>query len=164
MPHYRQPARTLFFARRRRANPWRVALLLIGIAFLGLAALTLPQMSRQLNETSSAPPVVAQSAPPGLITRRVASIVDGDGLILRSGEEIRLGDFNAPEWREAGGPEAKAALTDIAYGETVACTPCEGARRAGQCRSYDRIIATCRLNGRRLGDLMRARGVREGGR
>lgn len=163
MPRTRHAGRTLIFARRRR-RPWRAILLLTGIAFIALASLTLPRVARDLEEAAPAPAAAAKPEFPPVITGHVVSIVDGDGLILRSGEEIRLGDFNAPEWNQAGGPEAKAALSAIAYGETVDCTPCEGARRAGQCRSYDRIIATCRLNGRRLGDLMRARGIREGGR
>ena len=35
--------------------------------------------------------------------------------------------------------------------------------RNGRVVVYDRVIATCRVNGRRVGDLMRAAGVREGG-
>lgn len=162
MPRY--VARSLLFARRRRTDPWRAALLLIGIGFLGAVWLSLPQAARELEQSAATPVPRAQTGLPPVMTGRVVSIVDGDGLVLGGGEEIRLGDFDAPEWREPGGPEAKAALSDIAYGKTVDCTPCEGARRAGQCRSYDRIIATCRLEGRKIGDLMRARGIREGGR
>jgi endonuclease YncB( thermonuclease family) len=99
-----------------------------------------------------------------VIFASVTRIVDGDGLVLSTGQGIRLGDFNAPEWNGPGGPEAKQALTDIAYGADLACTPCEGARNPRRCTSYDRIIATCRLNGARLGDLMWARGIAEGGR
>lgn len=101
---------------------------------------------------------------PALIAGRAVGVVDGDGLVLETGHEIRLGDFNAPELSQPGGREAKQALTDIAYGQSLACTPCEGARNPGRCTSYDRIIATCRLNGQRLGDLMRDRGIAEGGR
>ena len=166
MPRTRFVRRSAIFA-RRRASPWRPILLLLGIGFLALVWQTLPRVARDLEAAAPASQSATRSAGaefPPVITARVASVVDGDGLILRSGEEIRLGDFNAPEWNQEGGPEAKDALRAIAYGETVDCTPCEGARRAGQCRSYDRIIATCRLNGQRLGDLMRARGIREGGR
>lgn len=95
---------------------------------------------------------------------RVVRIVDGDGLVLDSGIEVRLGDFNAPEWNEPGGREARIALGAIALGKRVECRRCEGARRPGHCTSYDRVIATCRLGGERLGDLMRARGIRQGGR
>lgn len=88
-------------------------------------------------------------------------IVDGDGLCV-SGIEVRLGDFNAPELREPGGKEAKAALTEIALGKHVDCVSCLGAR--SRCRSYDRVIATCALGGRTLGEMMRDKGVAEGGR
>lgn len=30
--------------------------------------------------------------------------------------------------------------------------------------TYDRVIATCSMDGKRLGDLMRERGIEEGGR
>mgnify|MGYP001417497457 CR=1 FL=1 len=96
----------------------------------------------------------------------VTYIVDGDGLCVgeaQGGIEVRLGDFNAPELNGPGGAEAKAALRRIAFGKSVTCTPCEGARNPNKCVSYDRVIATCRLNGKRLGDLMRAAGIQEGG-
>lgn len=95
----------------------------------------------------------------------VSHVIDGDGLCVGDhlgGVEVRLGDFDAPELRERGGPEAKQALSDIALGKTVECIACVGAR--GRCRSWDRVIATCTLDGRALGDLMRERGIEEGGR
>lgn len=98
-----------------------------------------------------------------VISGRVNEVIDGDGLVVGR-TEIRLGDFDAPEWDEPGGATATAALLRIASGREVVCTPCEGARRPGQCTSYDRVIATCRLNGERLGDLMRRQGIQEGGR
>ncbi len=151
--------------RRRRTSAWRRELFwLVVVAGVFVAAATygVPQVSRDLAGGTSAP--VVATTPAGILTARVTKIIDGDGLVLASGQEIRLGDFDAPEWNQPGGEEARRALTEIAYGKTVACTPCEGARRAGRCMSYDRLIATCRLRGERLGDLMRARGVREGGR
>lgn len=96
----------------------------------------------------------------------VTYIVDGDGLCVGDkdgGIEVRLGDFDAPELSKPGGLEAKAALRSIAFGQTVNCKACEGARNPNRCVSYDRVIAVCRLNGRRLGDLMRDAGVPEGG-
>lgn len=95
----------------------------------------------------------------------VSSIIDGDGLCIGEalgGIEVRLGDFDAPELGSPEGEKAKAALARIALGRVVQCHACEGAHR--RCRSYDRIIATCRLDGRMLGDLMRAAGIAEGGR
>jgi len=99
-------------------------------------------------------------------TGLVTYIVDGDGLCVGKadgGIEVRLGDFNAPELNGPGGREAKDALSRIAFGKDVTCTPCEGARNPNRCISFDRVIATCRLNGRRLGDLMREAGIQEGG-
>lgn len=162
-----------FRPRRRRAL---LANLALPIAFIALVAIfawqrgafdsVFAELTLDKGAAVSAPP--AESAPDGrmprLIAGRAVTIIDGDGLVLSTGDEIRLGDFNAPEWNQKGGKEAKAALAEIAYGEDLACTPCEGARNPNRCTSYDRIIATCRLNGRRLGDLMRARGIAEGGR
>ena len=50
----------------------------------------------------------------------------------------------------------KAALSRIVMGRRVECV-------AGK-RSYDRVVASCTLGGRSVGDLMRAAGIREGGR
>lgn len=133
----------------------RVAPALIVIALLGIARF--PDGSIE-DGTRSAQAAVRP------ISGVVRHVIDGDGLRLSTGHEIRLGDFDAPEWNERGGRAASAALTDIALGKTVECRPCEGARNPRTCTSYDRIIATCRLNGRRLGDLMRSRGIAEGGR
>lgn len=96
----------------------------------------------------------------------VTYIVDGDGLCVgreQGGIEIRLGDFDAPELSDPGGAAAKAMLRRLAFGKTVSCRPCEGARNPNKCVSHDRVIATCRLDGRRLGDLMREAGIKEGG-
>lgn len=97
-----------------------------------------------------------------LIVAKVKFVIDGDSILLDTNEEIRLADFDAPEIHEPHGRRAKSALWRIAHGRQVVCTCCEGAR--GRCRSYGRIVATCRLNGIPLGQLMRARGIPEGGR
>lgn len=96
----------------------------------------------------------------------VTYIVDGDGLCVgddQGGIEVRLGDFDAPELNKPSGADAKETLRRIAFGQDVTCTPCEGARNPTKCIRYDRVIATCRLNGVRLGDLMREAGIAEGG-
>jgi micrococcal nuclease len=88
----------------------------------------------------------------------VSYIVDGDGLCVgndRGGIEVRLGDFDAMELHDADGSDAKAALARIAFGKNITCV--------ADHRSYDRIVAVCTLDGKRLGDLMRAAGVPEGG-
>lgn len=89
----------------------------------------------------------------------VTHIIDGDGLCVgkdQGGIEVRLADFYAPELADPGGPEAKGALTAIAMGKRAECV-------AGK-KSYDRTVARCTINGKPIGDLMRAAGVKEGGR
>lgn len=89
----------------------------------------------------------------------VTYVGDGDSLCVGSSAgwvEVRVADFYAPELHDAGGRQAKAALARIAMGRRVRCV-------AGK-RSYDRVVARCTLKRRSLGDLMRAAGVREGGR
>jgi micrococcal nuclease len=92
----------------------------------------------------------------------VVYVGDGDSLCVALGPsrsqwaEVRLADFYAPEIHEAGGPEAKRALSRLVEGRGVECV--------AEHRSYDRVVAVCRLAGRDIGELMRASGVREGGR
>jgi endonuclease YncB( thermonuclease family) len=99
----------------------------------------------------------------------VVYVGDGDGLCVDVGAhhqpsgsgpgaswvEVRLADFYAPELHDAGGQDAKAKLEEIALGRRVECL--------ADHRSYDRVVALCRLGGRSLGDLMRAVGAVEGG-
>lgn len=92
----------------------------------------------------------------------VVYIGDGDGLCVAVGPtpeqwvEVRLADFYAPELSEPGGREAKGALESLVMGRNVSCT--------AQKRSYDRVVAICRLNGQSLGERLRRSGVVEGGR
>lgn len=97
----------------------------------------------------------------------VAYVADGDSLCVAVGKgpgawvEVRLADYSAPEITDLtrkpwpAGVAARAALERIAKGRTVRCV-------AGE-RSYDRVRALCTLDGRSLGDLMRAAGIAEGG-
>jgi len=92
----------------------------------------------------------------------VRYVGDGDGLCVGpAGQpdrwiEVRLGDFFAPELEEPGGAEAKSLLQRLTLGRPVVC-------RAGR-RSYDRVIAHCRLGARPIGDMLRANGGIEAGR
>lgn len=89
----------------------------------------------------------------------VTYVGDGDSLCVGEadgGIEVRLADFDAVELNEPGGREAKAALVSIAMGREMQCL--------ADHRSYDRIVALCAIGGRRLGDLLRASGIVEGGR
>lgn len=100
-------------------------------------------------------------APGASLSGLVRYVGDGDSLRVGSSDdrntwiEVRLADFFAAELASPGGHQAKAALGDIAGGRTVQC-------EAGR-RSYDRVVARCLLNGVGLGDLVRRRGVPEGG-
>lgn len=92
----------------------------------------------------------------------VVYVGDGDSLCVALGPsqsqwaEVRLSDFYAPELHDAGGPEAKTTLSRLVEGKQVECV--------ADHRSYDRVVAVCRLRGRSVGDLMRTAGVQEGGR
>ena len=92
----------------------------------------------------------------------VVYVGDGDSLCVALGPsesqwaEVRLSDFYAPELHDNGGPEAKETLSRLVEGKQVECL--------AEHRSYDRVVAVCRLRGRSVGDLMRSAGVLEGGR
>jgi endonuclease YncB( thermonuclease family) len=107
-------------------------------------------------------PAPADLRPGAVFEGRVVYVGDGDSLCVAKGVsnaqwvEVRLEDFYAPELREAEGQRAKDALTRIAFGRRLSC-------RAGR-QSYDRVVASCTLNGIPVGDLMRKAGVPEGGR
>lgn len=91
----------------------------------------------------------------------VTYVGDGDSLCVAIGEgpstwvEVRVADFYAPELNGPGGREAKRALERVAKGKHAVCK--------AQHRSYDRIVATCRIGGVSIADLMRREGIVEGG-
>lgn len=92
----------------------------------------------------------------------VVYVGDGDGMCVaaRPGGaagwvEVRLSDFYAPELHAPGGKEAKAALERVAKGKRAVCVASH--------RSHDRVVASCTIDGRSVGDLMRAAGIAEGG-
>lgn len=98
----------------------------------------------------------------------VRYVGDGDSLCVGQSDdpntwiEVRLADFNSPELHTPAGPAAKAALERIAMGRPAQCVA--GGGRTRRVVTYDRVIAVCRIGGRRIGDLMREAGVEEGGR
>jgi len=97
----------------------------------------------------------------------VRYVGDGDSLCIGSSSdpttwiEVRLADFNAPELHADGGAAARTALERLAMGQNTQCVATRGRNR--RVVSYDRVIATCRIGGRRIGDALRAAGAREGG-
>lgn len=98
----------------------------------------------------------------------VRYVGDGDSLCVGAAGappstwiEVRLADFNAPELSAADGPAARALLRRIALGRQATCIATRG--RSGRVVSYDRVIAVCSMDQRRLGDLLRQAGGAEGG-
>lgn len=97
----------------------------------------------------------------------VRYVGDGDSLCVGNTNdpnewiEVRMADFDAPELNEPNGRRSKQFLIDLSRGRSVTCTAERG--RNGRVISHDRVIATCRLNGRRLGDLLVAQGAPRGG-
>ena len=120
---------------------------------LGLLLIATPAWA----DPCTAPLPKAQSTFSGV----VRYVGDGDGLCVGATAdpttwiEVRLADFYAPELREPGGQDARRTLERLAMGKVADCV-------AGR-RSYDRVVATCRIGIAEIGNLMRAAGVEEGG-
>lgn len=137
-----------------RALPFWLAL--TGLALAGPA---LADPCKAIPDRGPAPAWLAHGA---RFSGPVVYVGDGDSLCIATGQgpaswvEVRLADFYAPELHALGGAQAKAALEKVTRGHSVTC-------RADH-QTYDRIAAACRIGQRSLGDLMRAAGVREGGR
>ncbi len=126
-----------------------------------LAALTLFATGAKADPCEALLP----SRPGQTFSGRVDYIGDGDSLCVRTAEglvEVRLGDFDAPELHSPQGAASKRYLVNAALGRMAICTVMRG--RSGRTISHDRVIAVCRVGGRRLGDVLRARGAPEGGR
>ncbi len=93
-----------------------------------------------------------------VFTGQVRYIGDGDSLCVGTTVnpatwiEVRLADLDAPELRDPGGPEAKKRLARATLGRVVTCTVMRG--RNGRTRSFDRVIATCRIGGRSIADFV----------
>lgn len=97
----------------------------------------------------------------------VRYIGDGDSLCLGPSAdpatwiEVRLADFDAPELHSPTGRADRDRLSGLVRGRMLSCVAVRG--RNGRVIVYDRVIASCRLHGRRVGDLLREAGGREGG-
>jgi endonuclease YncB( thermonuclease family) len=97
----------------------------------------------------------------------VRYVGDGDGLCVGTSNdpntwiEVRLADFDAPELHAPDGRLSKSLLEQVAFGQSVACEARRG--RRGRVIVFDRVIAVCRVHGRSIADLLRARHAPEGG-
>jgi micrococcal nuclease len=137
----------------------------IGLAAGALFGLALagPALADPCEAIQQSGPLPAWVKPSAAFAGRVRHVIDGDSLCIGSGSnprqwvEVRLADFYAAELHDQGGQEAKALLQRLAAGREVECV----VTRHGRVRSYDRIVAVCRLKGRSLSDIMRGAGVVE---
>lgn len=136
-----------------------------GALGFGLALACLPVCSALADPCELIPdrgPMPAEVRSGQVFSGPVAYVGDGDSLCVALGPsrtqwaEVRLADFYAPELHDGGGPEAKDTLSRLVEGKRVECV--------AQHRSYDRVVAVCRFQLRSVGELMRAAGVREGGK
>ncbi|MBB3873154.1 MULTISPECIES: nuclease [Brevundimonas] len=97
----------------------------------------------------------------------VRYVGDGDSLCLGATNdpatwiEVRLSDFDASELHSPTGTVDRDRLSNLVRGRNLDCVAVRG--RNGRVVVYDRVIGACRLNGRRVGDLLRQAGGREGG-
>jgi micrococcal nuclease len=89
----------------------------------------------------------AAAAIAGAVTR----VRDGDTIVVGR-TPVRLQGVAAPELRQPLGADARRYLRDLAEGRRVECEP-DGTR------SYDRIVAVCRLDGEDIGALLIRRGL-----
>jgi len=82
----------------------------------------------------------------------VERVSDGDTITVR-GTRVRLNGVDAPEMDEPYGRQSRAAMIDIAYGQTVEC------QLTGV--SYDRRVGTCYLTstGEDVGALLIGQGL-----
>lgn len=141
---------------------------LIFPAAFGLALLASPALADPCKAIPDRGPAPSWIKPGAQFAGQVRYVGDGDSICVGNSSnpaswvEVRLADWYAPELNEPGGQQAKAAMSRIAQGRAVTCTVQQG--NNGRVISYDRVIATCRLNGRSLRDFMQSAGVREGGR
>jgi micrococcal nuclease len=132
------------------------------VAVLMCPAVALADPCEAIPQTGKLPPYLARGK---TFSGPVTYVGDGDLLCVAVGRrgddsrwvEVRVEDFYAPELKAPGGMSAKRALQDIAQGKHAVCTS------RGR-KSYDRVIATCRIGGISVGDWLRAAGVAEGGR
>ncbi|MFO1037170.1 MAG: thermonuclease family protein [Geminicoccaceae bacterium] len=89
--------------------------------------------------------------PTPILQGTVTHVRDGDTLVV-AGTPVRLQGIAAPELDSKAGRRAGDALTALTLHRQLSCQP-DGTR------SYDRIVAVCRLDGRDIGEIMVGRGL-----
>ncbi|SPU55270.1 Uncharacterised protein [Brevundimonas vesicularis] len=143
-------------------NPHRS---LLSLSALGLCTLFLAAMATPASADPCEGRLPSQSGQQ--FTGSVRYIGDGDSLCVGSSRdpnswiEVRLADFEAPELHSPDGRRSQSLLRQVAFGQNVVCEARRG--RSGRVIVHDRVIAVCRVRGRPIGDLLRARHAPEGG-
>lgn len=162
LPEQRRLVRLRVHNRHHGLGRWRGLIALAVSAALPATALADP--CEAITKKGPKPTWIREGQP---LSGKVTYVGDGDGLCFATGNgpntwvEVRVADFYAPELSQKGGREAKATLERIAMGKRVTCVPELG--KKGDIFDHDRVVATCRINGVSIGDLMRGAGVAEGG-
>ena len=128
-------------------------LLLLGFAFLAARAYEglvgpLPAMQTDMAYHRL---VVEHSQPSGQFEGK-AYAIDGDTIRINHSTKVRLSGVAAPERDEPGGPEATAFMKHLVNGKTVRCD------LNGE-KTYDRLVGTCYVNGRDIGEAVIAAGM-----
>ncbi len=144
------------------SRPRRPGRIDLGAAIIGLVVLLAPAAAFADPCTGPLPSRAGET-----FAGQVRYVGDGDSLCIGAEPdpgrwiEVRLADFNAPELGSPQGPHAKSILERVALGREARCEARRG--RSGRVRSYDRVIAICRINGRSIADLLREAGAPIGG-
>lgn len=133
------------------------------LTLFGALALAGPVLADPCTRIPDRGAMPAETRPGRTFSGPVVYVGDGDSLCVQTMAgvggagwvEVRIADFYAPELNAPGGRAARDTLSGIAMGRRVSCT--------AQRRSWDRVVAGCRLDGVSLGDRMRRAGVAEGG-
>lgn len=105
--------------------------------------------------------------PGDVIRGRIAYAVDGDSLCVALGRgrgqwlEVREAFWFAPELDSPAGRSAQHVMRQL-VGRSAVCTVSRSF--TGHTFSFDRVVASCRIDGQPIGQIMRAAGVKPGGR
>jgi endonuclease YncB( thermonuclease family) len=98
----------------------------------------------------------------------VRYVIDGDGWCVGQSSdpstwiEVRSSDFDAAELRTPEGRRGKAIAERALLGRQMRCRSATG-RDGHTVITYDRVLAVCSIDGRRVADMLREAGVPEGG-
>ena len=128
-------------------------LLLLGFAFLAARAyegMLGPLLDMHADKTYHSA-IVERSQPSGQVEGE-AYAIDGDTIRVDTSTKVRLSGVAAPERNERGGPEATDFMKRLVNGKTVRCD------LNGE-TTYDRLVGTCYVNGRDIGEAVIAAGL-----